>query len=196
MLQQTQVEHGRSLLRTIHGARFRTCRRWPPRRWTTYFITGRDSATTRAARNLHRAAQQFVARHGGEFPRDIDAVLELPGIGRSTAGAILALARNERHPILDGNVKRVLARFTAIDGWPGKTANAKTLWELAEQYTPETRVDAYTQAIMDLGATLCTRSKPDCSSCPLNDECEALRRAGKSTFPASAQKRKNRSARP
>ena len=125
------------------------------------------------ARNLHKAAQTLRDDFGGEFPRDIDEVQSLPGIGRSTAGAILSLAAGQRHPILDGNVKRVLARHDAIAGWPGKTAVQKALWELAEERTPETRVAEYTQAIMDLGATLCTRSRPQCDACPVGDDCEA-----------------------
>ncbi|HKL64205.1 MAG TPA: A/G-specific adenine glycosylase, partial [Woeseiaceae bacterium] len=114
------------------------------------------------ARNLHRAAGRIVAEHGGEFPCHREALESLPGIGRSTAGAILALSFGERHPILDGNAKRVLARYHAVDGWPGRTAVAKELWELAERHTPSQRVADYTQAIMDLGATLCTRGRPAC----------------------------------
>ncbi|MGI9233739.1 MAG: A/G-specific adenine glycosylase [Woeseiaceae bacterium] len=125
------------------------------------------------ARNLHGAAKLIVSEHGGVFPDTLDAVNALPGIGRSTAGAILALSRDQRHPILDGNVKRVLARHAAIAGWPGKTAVMRQLWELAEHHTPAQRVSAYTQAIMDLGATLCTRTKPECERCPVSDDCMA-----------------------
>jgi A/G-specific adenine glycosylase len=125
------------------------------------------------ARNLHRAAAVIVAEHDGRFPDDIDAVTALPGIGRSTAGAILSLAQDQRHPILDGNVKRVLSRHAAVGGWPGKTTVAKQLWHLAEQNTPADRVAEYTQAIMDLGATLCTRSNPQCERCPVIDDCKA-----------------------
>ncbi len=125
------------------------------------------------ARNLHRAAKTIMVDHDGIFPDNIDEATALPGIGRSTAGAILSLAHNERHPILDGNVKRVLARHNAIGGWPGKTAVMKALWELAEQHTPESRVGDYTQAIMDLGATLCTRSNPACERCPVSADCLA-----------------------
>ncbi|MGB5336865.1 MAG: A/G-specific adenine glycosylase [Woeseiaceae bacterium] len=125
------------------------------------------------ARNLHRAARMIVSEHGGVFPDDIDAVTELPGIGRSTAGAILSLSRDQRHPILDGNVKRVLTRHAAIEGWPGKTAVLKALWALADRHTPDDRVAAYTQAIMDLGATLCTRSNPACARCPVMGDCTA-----------------------
>jgi len=123
------------------------------------------------ARNLHRAAQIVRDKRGGILPTTFDQIIELPGIGRSTAGAILSLACQQRYPILDGNVKRVLARYYAVDGWPGKTAVSKTLWALADELTPREDVAAYTQAIMDLGATVCTRSSPDCNSCPLNNGC-------------------------
>ena len=125
------------------------------------------------ARNLHRAAQMLAARHGGEFPRTLEEVMELPGIGRSTAGAILALSRDECHPILDGNVKRVLSRRFGVEGYSGESAVAARLWQLAEQNTPRDRSAAYTQAIMDLGATVCVRVRPLCSACPLADPCVA-----------------------
>lgn len=125
------------------------------------------------ARNLHRAAQRVRDEFAGELPGTFDELVALPGIGRSTAGAILALAHNQRHAILDGNVKRVLARHAAIAGWPGKSAVAGALWQLAEDLTPMRRVGAYTQAIMDLGATVCTRTKPDCAACPVGDDCQA-----------------------
>jgi len=123
------------------------------------------------ARNLHRAAQLVRDDHDGELPEDVDALHALPGIGRSTAAAILALSRNRKYAILDGNVKRVLARYRGVDGWPGKTDVSRTLWAYAEHFTPPTRVSDYTQAIMDLGATLCTRRKPDCERCPLRKAC-------------------------
>ena len=125
------------------------------------------------ARNLHRAAQIICEQFAGTFPRSFDDVVALPGIGRSTAGAILSLAHGERHTILDGNVKRVLARHQAIEGWPGKTGVVNQLWSLAEANTPEQQVAEYTQAIMDLGATLCTRSNPACGVCPVGDDCKA-----------------------
>jgi len=125
------------------------------------------------ARNLHKTAQQVCTEMAGEFPTDPVELESLPGIGRSTAGAIASLSMNLRAPILDGNVKRVLARFAAIDGWPGKAQVLSQLWELAENYTPDQRVAEYTQAMMDLGATLCTRSKPQCDACPLSDACLA-----------------------
>jgi A/G-specific adenine glycosylase len=125
------------------------------------------------ARNLHRAAVEIRDRYDGEFPGSFDDVVSLPGIGRSTAGAILSLSRNKRHAILDGNVKRVLARFHAVEGWPGKKTVADVLWKFAELHTPQERVADYTQAMMDLGATICTRSKPGCDECPLVDGCVA-----------------------
>jgi A/G-specific adenine glycosylase len=125
------------------------------------------------ARNLHRAAQTIRDEHGGEFPTTLAAVMSLPGIGRSTAGAILALAAGERHPILDGNVKRVLARHATIEGAPDEAATLARLWQLADQNTPAQDVAIYTQAIMDLGATLCTRAQPRCAECPIAGDCRA-----------------------
>ena len=127
------------------------------------------------ARNLHRAAQRIRDDHAGRFPEDIEVVMGLPGIGRSTAGAILSLACGQRHAILDGNVKRVLARFHAVEGWPGKTAVLEQLWALAEAATPQRDVAAYNQAMMDLGATLCRRGTPECVRCPLRTDCRACR---------------------
>ena len=146
------------------------------------------------ARNLQRTAQILVQRHGGEFPTTLDEVVQLPGIGRSTAGAILALSRNERHPILDGNVKRVLTRYFAIAGYPGETAVERQLWSLAEACTPAEQVAAYTQAIMDLGATVCTRANPACLLCPLTAACVARRDNLQSLLPAP-RPRKARPAR-
>ena len=125
------------------------------------------------ARNLHKAARVVRDDFGGALPDDLDALISLPGIGRSTAGAILALARDRRHPILDGNAKRVLARLFGIEGWTGGTANLKLLWELAGECTPVERPAHYTQAIMDVGATVCTRGKPACANCPLTAHCRA-----------------------
>ncbi len=141
------------------------------------------------ARNLHHAAEIVRDQHGGRFPATIEAVSELPGIGRSTAGAILALAFGQRHAILDGNVKRVLARHAAVDGWPGRTTVARQLWELAETRTPTARVGDYTQAMMDLGATLCTRSRPACAMCPVQGDCAALARGEVARFPGSKPKK-------
>ena len=129
------------------------------------------------ARNLHTAAIACVERHGGQLPRDFAQLLALPGIGRSTAGAILAQAWGDRFPILDGNVRRVLARYHAEPGWPGLPAVANRLWAHAEAHLPDRRLADYTQAQMDFGATLCTRHRPACVVCPLQDGC-AARRAG------------------
>ena len=142
------------------------------------------------ARNLHKAARIIDLEHGGRFPRDFEQVMALPGIGRSTAGAILAQALDQRHAILDGNVKRVLCRYHAVDGWPGKTAVQKQLWQYAERYTPEGRIADYTQAIMDLGATLCRRSAPRCTQCPLQSDCESRITNQVNKFPAPRPRKK------
>ena len=127
------------------------------------------------ARNLHRAAQEVMQTHGGQFPQDFKAIQALPGIGRSTAAAIAVFAFGQRQPILDGNVKRVFARCFGIEGWAGQSAVEKRLWSLAETLLPESNIESYTQGLMDLGATLCTRSKPDCAGCPLRAGCIARR---------------------
>ncbi len=141
------------------------------------------------ARNLHRAAERIVDEHGGEFPRTLEAAMALPGVGRSTAGAILALACGQRHSILDGNVKRVLARYFAIEGFPGLSAVSNRLWSLAEDCTPQENVARYTQAIMDLGATLCVRRKPQCATCPLAAGCVARRAGRQHDLPAPRPRR-------
>ena len=135
------------------------------------------------ARNLHKTAKLIVGKHGGEFPRDVEQLSELPGIGRSTAGAIASLSMGLRAPILDGNVKRVLARYVAQQGYPGEPKVAKQLWEVAERLTPQNRVNHYTQAMMDLGATLCTRSKPSCLLCPLKAGCRSHLLGRETEFP-------------
>ena len=137
------------------------------------------------ARNLHRAAQVVRDTHGGEIPRAFAALVALPGVGRSTAGAILALALDERHPILDGNVKRVLARWFGIEGYPGEARVARELWEASDAVTPAGQAAVFTQAIMDLGATLCTRAKPACERCPVSAGCVARRDARIAELPAS-----------
>jgi len=141
------------------------------------------------ARNLHSAAKIAAGQHGGELPENFDQLTALPGIGRSTAGAILSLACKQRHPILDGNVKRVLARYFAVEGWPGTTRTANTLWAHAEALTPRSRIDHYTQAMMDIGATVCTRGKPDCRRCPLQSNCRALELSRIAEFPARKPKK-------
>ena len=140
------------------------------------------------ARNLHRAAQEIVERHGGELPDSLEALMALAGIGRSTAGAILALARGQRHPILDGNAKRVLARVHLVEEAPDSSACLSKLWALAEAATPAVRVAAYTQAIMDLGATVCTRANPACDRCPLSPGCGAFAAQRAADIPAARRR--------
>lgn len=141
------------------------------------------------ARHLHRAATMIRDHHEGAMPLTFEELSALPGIGRSTAGAILALSTGQRQPILDGNVKRVLTRFHAVEGWPGRAAVANRLWALAGRYTPVARVAEYTQAMMDLGALLCTRTRPRCGACPLADGCQAHREGRQSAFPEPAPRR-------
>jgi len=142
------------------------------------------------ARNLHAAAQKIVAEHAGAFPQDVDTLMTLPGIGRSTAGAVAAQAFGVWAPILDGNAKRVIARLAAITATPGTAAFEKPLWQLAERYTPRVRVTDYTQAIMDLGATLCTRTRPACERCPLAGGCQARALQIQHRIPAPRRKRR------
>ncbi len=141
------------------------------------------------ARNLHRAAQAIMAAHDGVFPVQREALLALPGIGRSTAGAILSLGAGQHHAILDGNVKRVLARCFAVEGWPGRAAVARALWALAERLTPRERCADYNQAMMDLGATLCSRSRPACEACPLAGFCVARRESRQAELPGGKPRR-------
>ena len=141
------------------------------------------------ARNLHKAAILIQQIHGGRFPRDLEAVTALPGIGRSTAGAILAFCFDQRHPILDGNVKRVLARMLTLEQWPGGREAEQSLWQWAETLTPHQRVADYTQAIMDLGATVCTRSKPACDACPVNTLCMANASGAVNAYPRPRPKK-------
>jgi len=174
MLQQTQVV-------TVIGYFTRFIERLP----TLQSLAEADEDTVlalwsglgyyRRARFLHRAAQLCVEHHGGELPRDLDALMALPGIGRSTAGAILAQAYSLRFPILDGNVKRVLTRYHGVSGHPGESPVEKRLWIHADEHTPAERTADYTQAIMDLGATVCVRSKPACLLCPQAATCVAHR---------------------
>lgn len=142
------------------------------------------------ARNLLKTAQQICDDYQGTFPNDVEQLCTLPGIGRSTAGAIVSIAFQRPAPILDGNVKRVLARHGAIAGWPGENTVLKELWALAEAYLPPHRADNYSQAMMDLGATLCTRSKPDCERCPLENDCLAKSQDTTGDFPGK-KPRKN-----
>ena len=141
------------------------------------------------ARNLHKTANILVKQHHAEMPFSIDELVALPGIGRSTAGAIMALAHHQNHPILDGNVKRVLARYAGVSGWPGKKSVEQKLWEIAESLLPDERIANYTQAQMDLGATICKRNKPLCLQCPLNEDCKAFLLGKTELFPTSKPKK-------
>jgi len=141
------------------------------------------------ARNLHKAAIIMREQHHGEMPTNFDELIALPGIGRSTAGAILTLAHQQQFAILDGNVKRVLARYFAIEGWPGKKDIENQLWQKAELLLPTHRIANYIQAQMDLGATVCTRSKPRCNLCPLTSDCLAFKQGNPSDYPTSKPKK-------
>ena len=135
------------------------------------------------ARNLHKTAIQISTELNGDFPPSVEALSALPGIGRSTAAAITSIAFEIPSAILDGNVKRVLTRHQRIEGWPGTTQTQKKLWQVAETLTPDNRSRDYTQAMMDLGATLCTRSKPQCERCPVQADCQALATDSQASFP-------------
>lgn len=135
------------------------------------------------ARSLHKTAQQIMEKHGGAFPQDIHTLQTLPGVGRSTAGAIAALAFGKTHAILDGNVKRVLTRHAGISGWPGDKNTESKLWALAESLLPQINIQTYTQGMMDLGASLCTRSQPGCAICPVSADCVARKRGVVSILP-------------
>ncbi|UTW10665.1 A/G-specific adenine glycosylase [Marinobacterium rhizophilum] len=141
------------------------------------------------ARNLHKAAGIVAREFDGCFPQSVEGLEALPGIGRSTAGAILSISTGQRAAILDGNVKRVLARFYALEGWTGSTAVMQELWLHAERNTPWQRVGDYTQAMMDLGATLCRRSKPECGRCPLQTDCAAHAQGRTGELPAPRPKK-------
>ncbi|EAR10761.1 A/G-specific adenine glycosylase [Reinekea blandensis] len=141
------------------------------------------------ARNLHKAAKAVMDSFGGEFPADPEALETLPGVGRSTAAAIVSSVFDRRAAILDGNVKRVLSRFFALEEWPGSTAAQKQLWAWSEALTPQTRVADYNQVMMDLGALVCKRSRPACAECPLSEECLAHRHDLTSELPKSKPKK-------
>nr|WP_218057790.1 A/G-specific adenine glycosylase [Gilliamella apicola] len=140
------------------------------------------------ARNLHKAAQLIVDKFNGIFPTKFDDVIGLPGIGRSTAGAILSLAQNQHYPILDGNVKRVLARYFTVEGWPGIKTVENRLWQLSEQVTPKHKVEKFNQAMMDIGAMVCTRTKPKCALCPLQNHCLAYKNESWRLYPTKKTK--------
>ncbi len=137
------------------------------------------------ARNLHAAARAVMTEHAGEFPRAADALATLPGVGRSTAAAIAVFSFGVRAAILDGNVKRVLARWRGIDGWPGSPAVERSMWALADSLLPVEHVEAYTQGLMDLGSSVCARSRPQCGACPVRTDCVAHRDGTTARLPAS-----------
>lgn len=141
------------------------------------------------ARNLHKTAKIVRDKYNGEFPETLDEVMDLPGIGRSTAGAVLSLSLGQHHPILDGNVKRVLARYFMVEGWYGVKKVENQLWHLSEQLTPKNKVSEFNQAMMDLGASLCSRSRFDCQACPLNSRCGAFNADKVKAFPHSKPKK-------
>lgn len=141
------------------------------------------------ARNLHKAAQIMRDEYQGQFPEEFEQVLALPGIGRSTAGAVLSLSLGQHHPILDGNVKRVLARHGAISGWPGTKSVENRLWQQTELYTPKTDIQKYNQAMMDLGASICSRSKPQCAHCPVAVDCQAQLSGKQTDYPGKKPKK-------
>lgn len=142
------------------------------------------------ARNLHKTACIVAEEYDGEFPDSVEGLESLPGIGRSTAGAILTLGYGGWAPILDGNVKRVLARYHAIEGWPGRSDVLAALWNASEAVTPRQRTADYTQGIMDLGATLCTKSKPECLFCPMIEDCQARISGTQAAYPGKKPKKK------
>jgi A/G-specific adenine glycosylase len=141
------------------------------------------------ARNLHKAAQHIRDAFNGEFPAQFDDVVALSGIGKSTAGAVLSLSLGQHHPILDGNVKRVLARHGAIEGWPGQKIVEQQLWQLTEKLTPSKDVEKFNQAMMDIGSSVCTRSKPNCAACPVAIDCVAQRTGLQSQYPGKKPKK-------
>ena len=143
------------------------------------------------ARNLHACAKRVVAEYGGVFPSDPALLAELPGIGRSTAAAISAFSSGTRAAILDGNVKRVFARVFGIDQYPGIKPVEDALWRRADALLPESGIESYTQGLMDLGATLCTRSRPDCARCPLRERCVAFATGRTAELPVRKPKKTN-----
>lgn len=141
------------------------------------------------ARNLHKTAKIVRDKYQGEFPTTLEDVMDLPGIGRSTAGAVLSLSLGQHHPILDGNVKRVLARYFMVEGWYGVKKVENQLWHLSNQLTPKNNVTEFNQAMMDLGASVCSRSRFDCQACPLNTGCGAYNAGKVKEFPHSKPKK-------
>ena len=182
MLQQTQVATVIPYYHRFLGA-FPTIRRLAEASQEDVFAQWEGLGYYARARHLHQAAQAMVAQFSGQVPSTFDALLALPGIGRSTAGAILTLAFGQRHPILDGNVRRVLCRYLAITGNPRDAAVEARLWRAASRLLPQHRADQYTQAIMDLGATCCTPKLPDCPACPVQRDCRGYAKGVQHTLP-------------
>jgi len=144
------------------------------------------------ARNLHKTAITIFKEHEGEFPLSVEELMQLPGIGRSTAGAILSLSQNKVAPILEGNVKRIFTRYHGIEGWPAHTTVLKKLWDIAEKYTPYLRAADYNQALMDIGSAICTRSRPLCYQCPIHSSCHAFQTNSQSQYPSPKPKKTER----
>lgn len=188
MLQQTQVA-------AVLGYYSRFLERFP----TVFDLAAAPSEDVMAqwsglgyytrARNLHACAKRVVGEYGGVFPSDPGLLADLPGIGRSTAAAIAAFSSGVRAAILDGNVKRVFARVFEVDAYPGEKKVEDTLWLRAEALLPESGIEAYTQGLMDLGATLCTRSSPDCPRCPLRERCGAYANGRTAELPVRKPKK-------
>jgi A/G-specific adenine glycosylase len=172
MLQQTQVATVISYFNTFI-AQFPTLRKLADADIDEVLALWAGLGYYSRARNLHKSAQIILAKFDGDFPLVFTDVLSLPGVGESTAGAILSLGAKQRHPILDGNVKRVLSRYRQIEGHYSAASVLKILWQEADFHTPNKTNAKYTQAIMDLGATVCTRSKPKCNACPISEHCQA-----------------------
>lgn len=142
------------------------------------------------ARNLYKTACIVHEEFDGKFPESLEGLVALPGIGRSTAGAILSISMGQSAPILDGNVKRILTRAHCVEGWPDSSKTNKMLWEIATKLTPKTKTQAYTQAMMDIGALICTRSKPACQACPLTKHCQSFKENRQDEFPHKKPKKK------
>lgn len=182
MLQQTQVQ-------TVIGYYARFMARFP----TLQALAAADEAAVMEAwsglgyyaraRNLHRAAREVMTRFGGDFPRAVEDIESLPGIGRSTAAAIASFCFGAQEPILDGNVKRVFARVFGVEGYPGQRTVEQRMWSLAREQMPESDGATYTQALMDLGATICMRGQPRCAICPVSDRCIANRTSRQRELP-------------
>ena len=188
MLQQTQVE-------TVIPYFRRFLERFPD--IGSLALAGEDDVLAQwsglgyysRARNLHATARRIQSDYGGAFPQDLVQIQALPGVGRSTAAAIAAFAFGQRHAILDGNVKRVLARVFGVEGWPGERSVENRLWSLAEDLLPAQDIRAYTQGLMDLGATVCTRARPCCDACPFTDDCVAHRLGRQRELPGPRPKK-------